>query len=90
MQSGHPQLTPEQCQAIAANGGVPIQLEDPDTHKVYLLLEQSPGATLDDEFIREELSKGIAALEAGERRAWDPERIKQEGRRRLEARRASP
>jgi len=88
MQSDYPHLTPEQCAAIAANGGTPIQLEDPGTHKVYVLLEQSPGILLDDEYVRGELSKGIAAIERGEIRNWDPEWIKQEGRRRNEMRKA--
>jgi hypothetical protein len=81
-------LTPEQRQAIAASGGLPIHVEDPDTHKLYVLLEQPHESPLDDEYIRSELAKGIAALEAGERVPWDPDRIKQEGRQRLAARRA--
>ncbi len=43
MQAFNPQLTPEQRQAIAASGGLPIQIEDPDTHKIYVLLEQPQG-----------------------------------------------
>jgi hypothetical protein len=65
---------------------LPIHVEDPDTHKLYVLVEQPDDAPLDDEYIRSELSKGIAALEAGERVPWNPERIKQEGRRRLAVR----
>jgi hypothetical protein len=80
MQTPYPQLTSEQRQAITASGGLPIRIEDPDTHKIYVLMEQ-PGHDLpDDDYVRTELSKGIAALEAGERVAWDPERIKQIGR----------
>jgi hypothetical protein len=86
MYSSYPQLTPEQRQAIAASGGLPIRVEDPDTHKLYVLLEQPPDALVDDEYVRNELAKGIAAIEAGEHISWDPERIKQEGRRRLAAR----
>lgn len=82
METIYPQLTPEQRQAIATSGGLPIELEDPDTHKLYLLIECPAGVALSDEYIRDELSKGIAALEAGERVAWNPERVKQEGRRR--------
>jgi len=88
MEASYPQLTPEQRQAIAANGGLPIQVEDPDTHKIYVLVEQPHHVALDDNYIRDELSNGVAALEAGERVAWDPDRIKQEGRRRLAARKA--
>jgi hypothetical protein len=88
MQAPYPQLTPEQRQAIAASGGLPVQVEDPDTHKLYVIVEHQAGAPLGDEYIRRELEKGIAALEAGRRVAWDPERIKEEGRRRLAARKA--
>jgi hypothetical protein len=88
MQAPYPQLTPEQRQAIAASGGLPVQVEDPDTHKLYVIVEHLEDTPLDDEYIARELEKGLAALAAGERAAWDPERIKQEGRRRLAARKA--
>ena len=88
MQAPYPQLTPEQRQAIAASGGLPVQVEDPDTHKLYVIVEQREGEPLDDAYIRRELEKGLAALEAGERVPWDPDRIKREGRRRLAARKA--
>jgi hypothetical protein len=86
MHASYPHLTPEQREAIAASGGLPIELEDPVAHKVYVLVEQPRGVTIDDPYIQDQLSKGIAALEAGERVTWNPERIKQEGRRRLAAR----
>jgi hypothetical protein len=89
MQASNLPLTPELRQAIAASGGLPIQFEDPETHKLYVLIERPQGSSLDEWYIRDEVSKGIAALEAGHRIAWDPERIKQEGRRRLAKRQAS-
>jgi len=88
MQAPYPQLTPEQRQAIAASGGLPVQVEDPDTHKLYVIVEQPDGGPLDDEYIRGELDKGLSALDTGERVSWDPDRIKREGRRRLAARKA--
>ena len=88
MHAPYPQLTPEQRQAIAASGGLPVQVEDPDTHKLYVLVEQPQHISIDAEYIRDALTRGIEALEAGERVSWDPERIKQEGRRRLAARKA--
>lgn len=88
MHSPYPQITPEQRQALAASGGVPIHVEDPDTHKLDVLIEQPQNVPLDNEYIRSELAKGVAAIEAGERLPWDAERIKQEGRRRLAARKA--
>ena len=89
MQAQYPQLTPEQRDAIAASGGLPVSVEDPETHKLYVLVAQPNDVTVDDEYIRNELAKGLAALEAGERVPWDPERIKQEGRRRLAARKTA-
>jgi len=86
METSLPQLTPEQQQAIATSGGLPVQLEDPSTHKLYVLLEQSNQNVLDDDYVREALSKGIAAVERGDYRKWDPEETKAEGRRRLAAR----
>jgi hypothetical protein len=81
MQAPYPQLTPEQLQAIATSGGLPVQVEDPDTHKIYVIVEHQEAAHLDGKYISRELEKGLAALDAGERVPWDPERIKQEGRR---------
>ena len=81
MQAPYPHLTPEQRQAIAASGGLPVQVEDPDTHKLYVIAEHQEDTPLDHQYIRDELEKGLAALEAGERVPWDPERIKREGRR---------
>ena len=89
MQLPYPQLTPEQRDALAASGGLPIQVQDPDTRKLYVLVEQPQGILLDQAYIRDELSRGVAALEAGDRTAWDPEHVKQEGRRRLAARKAA-
>lgn len=88
MHAPYPQLTSEQREAIAASGGLPVHLEDPDTHKLYMLVEHPQDALLDDEYIRSELAKGLAAIEAGERMPWNPERVKQEGRRRRAARKA--
>jgi hypothetical protein len=82
MHAPYPQLTSEQRQAIAASGGLPIHVEDPDTHKLYVLVEHLPDTSLDEAYVRDEVTKGLTALAAGERMPWEPERIKQEGRRR--------
>ena len=84
MHAPYPQITPEQRQAIVASGGLPVQVEDPETNKVYVLVEQS--LTLDHDDIRDQLTKGVDAIEAGGRVEWNPERIKQVGRERLSAR----
>jgi hypothetical protein len=89
MQAPYPQLTPEQQTAIAANGGLPIRVEDPATHKIYVLAEVVGDVALPEEYVQAELTRGLAAIEAGDRFAWEPERIKEEGRRRLASRKAS-
>lgn len=81
-------MPPDMAQAIAANGGLPFQLEDPDTHEIFLVVEQPAEVTLDIEYINAKLDEGIAAVDAGQVVPWDPERIKQEGRRLLAERRA--
>jgi len=81
-------LPPEFRDAFAANGGLPLHFEDPDTHEIYVLQAQQVEMTLDEDYINQELAKGLADVEAGRVASWDPERIKAEGRRRLAARKA--
>lgn len=85
-----PALTPEMRQALDASGGLPIQVTDPQTQKVYLLMEQEPADKAYEEYVRRELDKGLADIDAGRVVAWDPERIKREGRERLAARGIQP
>jgi hypothetical protein len=66
-------LPPEMSQAIAANGGVPPLFEDPATLQVYRLVEEPVEVTLDEEYIRQELAKGIADFDAGRFAPWDIE-----------------
>jgi antitoxin ParD1/3/4 len=81
------ELTPQQQQFIDAQIATGVFKEPAEVIGVALdLLQQQQREH--DEYIREELSKGIAAIEAGERVPWDPERIKQEGRRRLSSRKS--
>lgn len=76
-------ITPEMRQALDANGGLPLELTDPLTKKVYLLVEKAP--TSYGEFVQQALDEGLADLDAGRVVSWDPERIKREGRERLAA-----
>lgn len=78
-----PSLTPEMRQALDAGGGLPIQIEDPLTHKLYLVVEKSEGLELDSEYLRTQVEIGLADIEAGRVVPWNPERIKSEGRRKL-------
>jgi hypothetical protein len=75
-------LPPEMAQAIAANGGLPLRLEDPDTHELYLLVEQPTEISLDEEYLDQELAKGLADFETGRFAPWDMEKTIAEARRR--------
>jgi hypothetical protein len=81
-------LPAEIVHALAANGGQPLLFEHPDTLQVYKLSKEHVEIALDDEYVNRMLAEGIAAVDAGQVVPWDPERIKQEGRRLLAQRRA--
>ena len=74
-------LTDEQRVALEANPGAPLRMEDPHTHKVYLVFSEESLPTLWEDYIRREVEKGLAAIERGEVEDWDVESIKAEGRR---------
>jgi antitoxin ParD1/3/4 len=81
------QLTPQQQQFVDAQVATGVFKEPSEVIDVALeLLQQRQREH--DEYVSNELSKGIAALEAGERVPWNPERVKEEGRRRVAARKA--
>src|SRR5690348_1037775 len=82
-------LTPEMQQALSVSGGLPVKLTDPATQKVYLLVEQTKPSDQYGEFVSQQLDEGLADLAAGNLVAWDPARIKREGRERLAARDAT-
>ena len=78
-----PRITEEIRQALAAQPGQPVRIRDDKTKKSYLLIEESVAGGLFDEWLRTELEKGFAAVQRGDVVDWDPQRIKDEGRRRL-------
>jgi predicted transcriptional regulator len=82
-----PSLTPEMRQALDASGGLPIQVEDPLTRQIYLLVEQEIEVTLDEEYVRRELDKGLADIDAGRVAPWDVEEFLAEAHRRHAERR---
>jgi hypothetical protein len=82
MELGIPSLTPEMRQALDASGGLPIQVEDPQTRQIYLLVEQPAQITIDEDYIRQELDKGFADLDAGRFAPWDLEAFLAEAHRR--------
>jgi hypothetical protein len=90
MATSHVQLTPELRAAIAAHPDQPLYIEDAETRKTYLLLEKGRFPELEEEYIRERLKEGFAAIERGEEEEWDSETIKTEGRRILQQRQSQP
>jgi hypothetical protein len=53
-------LTPDQVAAIHAGGGF-ARMEDPQTHRVYYLIEQQPEPpALDDEYVRQKIQEAYA------------------------------
>lgn len=83
-----PKITDEQRKAIEARPGEPVRLEDDETNRVYILVEESQAPQLYERWLRDQLQQGFDASDRGEVADWDPERIKAEGRRRLSQRSA--
>jgi hypothetical protein len=78
-----PKITDEQRRAIEAHPGEPVRVEDDKTHRTYILVEESRAPKLHERWLRQQLEAGFDAAARGEFVAWDPDRIKDEGRRRL-------
>lgn len=78
-----PKLTDEQRLAVEAQPGEPVRIEDDKTQRVYLLVEESNAPQLYERWLRGKLQEGFDAADRGEFVAWDPDRIKAEGRARL-------
>jgi putative addiction module CopG family antidote len=79
------ELTPQQQQFVDAQVAAGLYREPAEVVGVALdLLRQRQREH--DEYVQNELLKGVATIEAGERFPWDPAHVKEEGRRRLSAR----
>ena len=76
-------LTPEMRQAIAASGGAPIQLEDPVTSQMYLLVEQPVKPELDEDYVRAEVEIAANELASGQEEDWEIESVLAEAEREL-------
>lgn len=83
MQVSRPTITNEQRQALVLSGGSPIQLEDPETRQVYLLVEQPTTPQLDENYIREALQVALTELANGQEEEWDIESVIAEAEREL-------
>jgi hypothetical protein len=77
-----PAITPEMREALAASGGSPIHIQDPETLQVYVVAEQPLEITLDEAYMREKIEEGLADIEAGRVAPWDIEATIAEAKRR--------
>jgi hypothetical protein len=60
------QLTPEQREALSVHPGQPIHIADPETRKVYLVLEQGALPELEADYIQKGLELARAQIARGE------------------------
>jgi hypothetical protein len=79
--TGHVPITPDQLAAVAAGNGF-AHVEDPATHRVYLLVEQGKAPTLGDDYFRDKIAAGIAERDRGECQPWDVDQLKADLRQR--------
>ncbi len=77
----HTPVTPDQVAAVAAGNGI-AHVEDPATHRIYLLVDQGQAPTLADDYFREKIAEGLAEADRGESQPWDVAAMKAELRRR--------
>jgi hypothetical protein len=76
------QLSPEQRQAILACPGEPIHIEDQQTQKVYLLLEEGAFPKLEQDYIRQGLELARQQILRGQTSTASVDEIISEGQRR--------
>lgn len=72
-------LTPEQIAAVTAGDGF-VRMQDPSTHRVYFLIEQTAKPVIGDEYVRSKIDE---AFLKGDIAPLDMAAIKEEFRRRL-------
>ncbi len=68
-----PKLTDEQRQAIRSQPGEFTRVEDDQTHKAYLLIEESRADELYQQWLHEQLKLGFDQADRGEVAEWDLE-----------------
>lgn len=60
------ELTPAQRQALVAQPDAPVYIADPQTRKIYLLVEQGRFPELEEEYIRDGLALAREQIARGE------------------------
>jgi len=77
-----PKLTDEMRQALLESPDRPLQIEDDQTQKVYLLVPQEDFQHWMDVELRRELQVGFDQADAGDVTDWDVEALLREARTR--------
>jgi hypothetical protein len=72
---GAPKLTNEQRQALLSQPGGFTRVEDDQTQKVYLLIEETRASELYEQWLREQLRAGFDDADRGELAEWDLEQF---------------
>ncbi|MBX9789916.1 MAG: hypothetical protein K2Y37_13445 [Pirellulales bacterium] len=70
-----PKLTPEMREALARHPGQPVEIEDDETKRVYLLFDREQARELLDDWIVRELAIAEADVAAGRTVEWDADNL---------------
>jgi len=77
-----PKITQEQREAILANPDSPVEIEDEQTKRTYVLVPKDGFRRMIDDALRRELQIGLDQADAGDAADWDIEEILAEAHRR--------
>jgi len=86
MEISNLELTPGQREALLAQPDAPVYISDAETRKVYVIFEKGRFPELEEQYVRDRLEEGFAAIERGEVEDWDSASIKAKGRKILKQR----
>ena len=77
-----PKLSDEQREAIVSGHGAPIEVEDEQSRRVYILVARDDFSRLVDAELRRELQIGFDQADRGDVADWNVEEILAEAHRR--------
>lgn len=77
-----PKLTDEMRAALEERHGGLVEVEDDQTHKIYILIEQPKARRLLGDSLRRELQVGFDQADRGESEPWDIQETLDEAHRR--------
>lgn len=76
-----PKLSQELREALHRHPGQPVEVEDEQTHRVYVIVAREEFRQMIDEELRRQLQIGIDQADAGDVAAWDAEEFRGRMRR---------